>query len=272
MPNRHDRDPPPVWLFFAIAFAFSWTIWLFPLLSAKGILSLPSSAKVPLLMLGAFGPFVSAFVVLYAGGGKSAMLQFARRALQYRIPLASLVASLLLFPLLAFLAVKIWTYQGGPPVAIGISLGQVPMLLLVLFFLGGSFQEEFGWAYAIDRLQQRFALLPATLLLGVIWGCWHLPLFFITGLSQTFMPFWAFIVITVSARVIYVWAYETANKSILATLVIHTSLNFSFNLFTLLQSVPHGNESGFVDLALLSALAASAIAVTYPRYREGITT
>jgi membrane protease YdiL (CAAX protease family) len=271
MPKRPEQNPPPVWLFFAIACAFSWIVWLFPLLSAKGIIPLPPSAKVPLLMLGAFGPFVAAFVMLYAGGGTSAMVAFARRALRYRLPFACLVASLLLFPLLAFLAATIWATQGGPPVAIGVSLGHVPMLLLVLFFLGGSFQEEFGWAYAIDRLGQRFALLPATIVLGLIWGCWHLPLFFITGLSQSFMPFWAFIVLTVSVRVIYVWAYEAAQKSILATLVFHTSLNFSFNVFTLLQSVPHGNENGFVDLALLSALAASAIAVTYAPYRVGIS-
>ncbi len=57
------------------------------------------------------------------------------------------------------------------------------MLLLPLLILG-PLSEELGWGYALDRLQTRWDALTSSLILGVIWSLWHLPLFYIVGTSQ----------------------------------------------------------------------------------------
>lgn len=77
------------------------------------------------------------------------------------------------------------------------SLLSQPLLILsmfffmfFMFFMGESVQEEFGWrGFALPRLMIRRTPFMSALILGLIWGFWHLPLFFISSLSQTYMNF-----------------------------------------------------------------------------------
>jgi membrane protease YdiL (CAAX protease family) len=132
-------------------------------------------------------------------------------------------------------------------------------LFVLLFFLGGSFQEEFGWAYAIDRLQRRWPALPADAALGVLWGLWHLPLFFIPGTGQSHMPLWSFLIATVAARIVMVWIYNGANRSILAMLLFHTVFNLSLNVFPVLSQ-----ESGVTQTTWLYYVALLTVAAFGP--------
>ncbi len=259
-----ERNVPAVfpWKFFVWAYAFTWFFWFWPLAAAKGWVSWSwiASAKVPILMTGAFGPFVASFLLTYRDGGRKSVLRFAARALRYRIPARPLGVALFLCPILAAIATYLYSREGGPPWAVAIPLASMPRLLLLLFFLGGSFQEEFGWAYAIDRMQNKWPTLEASVLLGIVWAFWHLPLFFIPGLSQSYMPFWSFLLLTGALRVISVWIYNAADRSILATLLLHTSSNFSMNLFPLIQRDKGVVQRPWIYFALLIMAAAAAIA------------
>jgi uncharacterized protein len=234
--NSKDEDHAPASFpatYFVIAHVFAWTFWLFPLASTHGWISSPriASLEVAFLVVGAFGPLVASFYLTYRDGGRRALLQFAGRALRIRIPAGPLCVALLLLPALAALAVYLHSREGGPALLWAMPFPIVVVNYLLLFFLGGSLQEEFGWAYAIDCMQQKWPLPWSSMLLGVIWGFWHLPLFFIPGLSQTFLPLWTFLLMTISLRVLMVWVYHAAQRSVLATLLFHTSLNFSLNAF-----------------------------------------
>jgi membrane protease YdiL (CAAX protease family) len=247
---------------------WSWLFWSVPVLATKGLVTLPSALRFPILVTGACGPLVAAFAALYRDGKWRAMRDFALRALRWRIALAYLCAALFLTPVLAALASGLHAHRAGSSFAFAMPLTHIPATFLLLFFLGGSVEEEFGWAYAIDGMQERRRLLPATLMLGVVWGFWHLPLFFIAGLSQSYTPFWAFLILTVSLRTMYVWAYESSAKSILASLLFHTSANLAFNLFVL---VDHASNSQpvYVSFAVLCALSAALLALTGKCFRPG---
>jgi hypothetical protein len=184
--------------------------------------------------------------------------------------LRSALAALFLLPALGAAAAFVYSRQTGTAFALETSIAHLPFLLLELFLIGGSVGEEFGWAYAIDAMQQVWKPLRAAVILGATWGCWHLPLFFIPGLSQSHMPFWAFLILTVSLRVLYVWAYDGSRKSILAPLLFHTSANLTFNLYTIVNS--HGtDERCFIYFALFTAGAAIVITATSPMYRPVAT-
>lgn len=264
----HSSFRTPAWFYFALAFGIAWVAWLFPVLASRGVLQLGQGTQLICLFAGSFGTFVGAFLAVYRDGGWSAVREFAGRSLRYRMGLIYFLSAVLLVPVAAGLAMAWLASHGGPPFAIAVSLSHLPLLYLELFLLGGSVNEEFGWSYAIDRLEQKHGLLPAAALLGVIWGCWHIPLFFIAGLTQSFMPFWAFLIFTVAFRIVIVWGYASTRKSILIALLFHTASNLTFNLFTVVDRSPQHDERGFIGWALIMLAVALLVALTARCYRR----
>jgi len=255
------RDGLPV-RFFAIAYVFSWVFWTGALAGQRGWVSSPALVKLntPLLMAGAFGPFVAA-MILSARESKGGAWRLLKRALRWRIPPVVLMVSVVLVPVMAALAVEIRAAQGGPALVCNVAPKTLIVLVILLFFLGGSFQEEFGWAYAIDRMQPRWGFVKGSLLLGVIWACWHLPLFFMPGQSQSHMPFWTFLILTAALRVMFVWAYNSSAQSVLVTLLFHTSLNLTLNLFTVLDMSPGSEQVTWMYFTGMLAVVAGVMVV-----------
>lgn len=259
----------PAWLYFVIAFGVAWAMWLLPALASHGVLKLSHSLQIACLFIGSFGPFFASLIVTYLDGGGAAVREFFGRCLRYRIGPIYLLAALFLAPVLAGIAMWLLAHHGGHPYAVQVSLAHLPQLYLLLFFAGGSVNEEFGWAYAIDRLRQGRQLLGATVLLGVVWGCWHIPLFFMTGLTtQSFIPFWAFVMFTVALRLLIVWGYESNNRSILVALLFHTASNLTFNLYNLVDRSPQRDERGLIWWTLLMGLAAVVVVLSARCYRK----
>lgn len=92
---------------------------------------------------------------------------------------------MLFYPVNTLLAALVDIIQGGWGIAPeGISqLLILPMLIFWLFF--GPVPEEPGWrGYALDGLQSRHSALVSSLIVGIVWLAWHLPLFFIEGTWQ----------------------------------------------------------------------------------------
>ena len=263
----HSSFRTPAWFYFLFAFVFTWVLWLVPVLASRGVLSLGNTTQLACLFVGSFGPFIGAFLAVYRDGGWLAVREFAGRSLRYRVGPIYFLAAMLLAPVAAGLAMVWLASHGGPPFAIGVPLSHFPLLYAELFFFGGSVNEEFGWSYAIDRLQQRHSLRRAAVLLGVIWGCWHIPLFFVIGLTQSFMPFWAFLVFTIALRIVIVWGYASSGKSILIALLFHTASNFAFNLFAVVDRSSRHDERGFIGFALIMLVVALLIVFTARCYR-----
>ncbi|HEY1891071.1 MAG TPA: CPBP family glutamic-type intramembrane protease [Steroidobacteraceae bacterium] len=269
--TRQPAFRTSAWLYFLIAFVVAWTMWLFPVLASHGVLKLSHSAQLACLFIGSFGPFLGALIATSCDGGIGAVREFFGRCLRWRIGPIYLLAAVFLAPVMAAIATWLLAHHGGPPYAVQVTLAQLPQLYLLMFFAGGSVNEEFGWAYAIDRLRQRRRLLWATVALGVIWGCWHIPLFFVTGLTQSFIPFWAFLIFTVAVRLLIVWGYESNNRSILVALLFHTATNLSFNLYTMVDRSPQRDERGLIWWTLLMGLVALVVAASARCYRRSRT-
>lgn len=255
------------WLYFGIAFGVAWIAWLFPLLASRKLLQLSPTMQLMCLFAGSFGPFVGAFVCVHRDGGWPAVREFAGRSLRYRMAPTHLLAAILLMPAAAALAMAWLARHGGPPFAMQVSWSHLPLLYLELLLIGGSVNEEFGWAYAIDRLQHGHRLLGAAVVLGAIWGCWHLPLFFVSGLTQSFLPLWSFLLFTIALRVLIVWAYASNRRNILVALLFHTASNLAFNLFAIVDSTPRHDERGFIGYSLVTLAVALLVALTARCYR-----
>jgi uncharacterized protein len=181
------------------------------------------------------------------------------RALDRRLPLLLLIVILVIPPLLAAVAVAAHALIGGPSFALLLPPLLLPPTVVFLFLFGGSVQEEFGWTLALDRLLRQWPPLPAAIGLGAIWGVWHLPLFWTTGVAQAYLPFWSFLVFTIASRVLFTAAYLWAGRNLLVHLLCHTAVNLSLGMFPLIAFEPGRAQGGWL---LYVALFVMVTAVT----------
>src|SRR2546425_6476866 len=76
--------------------------------------------------------------------------------------------------------------------------------------------EEIGWrGYALPRLAARFGLARASLLLGLIWAFWHLPLFFVRWADTYGQSFPVFVFQVVALSVALAWLWAKTHRSLL---------------------------------------------------------
>ena len=118
----------------------------------------------------------------------------------------------------------------GGTIAPSPASGHVPLAVLNLFavlLLGGPSGEEFGWrGYGLPGLQARMGWRPASLILGLLWGVWHLPLLFVADTVQAHMTPGLFLLGTVAMSVIFAWLALHTRGSVAAALVLHTAINY----------------------------------------------
>jgi len=143
------------------------------------------------------------------------------------------ILSVFLFPvffLMAWIAVNL---QMGTSfsVDIGVTKNIIIFHLLILFsfdlIYGGAFGEEIGWrGFALPVLLNQFSPLKASLILGIIWSLWHLPIDLIYGFgTQGISGIIMRLLFVCPMSIIITWFYIHTEKPILSALILHASMN-----------------------------------------------
>ncbi|MBI3941580.1 MAG: CPBP family intramembrane metalloprotease [Chloroflexi bacterium] len=230
-----------VGVFFLAAYAWSWLFWMPEALVYRGI-SFP--APLESFFTGPFnpaawGPTVAGFLLTYLNAGWPGVRALAKRGVDFGFSKAWYLVIFLLFPIVtggAFLVAAL----AGEPIPPAEALANpvtIPIAFVYILLLAGPLQEEFGWrGYALDRLQARWNALVSSLILGAIWGFWHLPLFFVSESIYYQKPIWGLLLTSMFATVLFTWLYNNTGRSLAAILLIHTSMNWSHFLFPTLQT------------------------------------
>jgi membrane protease YdiL (CAAX protease family) len=229
------------WRFFALAYGWSWLFWL-----PAALFGLHSGtiAESVLHALGGIGPLVSAVVLTYTEDGVDRGAFWQRLIDVRRIGARWYAVILVTPPVLMGLAALLDRLAGGvgaEPEGLT-SLAAQPWSIAWFALFGlifGPLPEEIGWrGYALDRLQARSSALRASLVLGVAWALWHLPLFLIDGTYQSNLglgtrAFWLFLVAMVPQTVLMTWIYNHCRQSTLSAVLFHWAVNATGELFAL---------------------------------------
>lgn len=100
-----------------------------------------------------------------------------------------------------------------------------------IFLFGGPLSEEPGWrGFALPHLQQRFSPLSASLLIGVIWGVWHIPMhlngFYPSAGPQNLpLELGIRLLTTTLVSFLYTWIYNQTSGNLLVCTLLHASFN-----------------------------------------------
>ncbi len=254
-----------LWKYFIIAFTFSWILWLPGILQSRGVISTPLPPLL-FLIIGSFGPFISSFYLTYRKEAKPGVKCLWKRGFNFKIPIKWLALIIFLPLCITGISLYLKILFGGEKPDLQLMTNPIAILVtfLFLFFLGGSFAEEFGWrGYALDRLQQKWNALVSSLILGFIWGLWHLPVFFAEGLSQSYIPFWAFLIWTMSLSILFTLFHNNTNGNILVALLFHTMGNLSFALFPIVEMKHGGDQRGFIYFIILYAIISMIVVLIW---------
>jgi membrane protease YdiL (CAAX protease family) len=235
MKSKHS-----VLVFLLIAYCFSWLFWVPEALIAQNVWVAPESVKNILsLNLGAWGPLISAVVTTFIYQKGAGVKELLKRGLMVRLGKWWWVV-LFTFPVLigGSLALSILFGSPAPEFTALAQTIQLPFALVYIFFLGGPLQEEFGWrGYAFEHLRNKYSALSAAILAGLMWGLWHLPLFFVPRAEAYYnRPLWGLQLTTVLAGIILAWFYANTKGSIFAAMLGHTMFNWSNWVFPTLES------------------------------------
>jgi membrane protease YdiL (CAAX protease family) len=210
--------------FLLISFGLAWgIIGLYVFLPGRmGGMFGQLTGNHPLFYLAVYSPAIAAFMLVARTGGISGLQRFLGRVLLWRCSVIWYAFLIIGIPLIFFIGSA---FRGNlytepfPFVSI-----QSLFIALVLAAIKGPV-EEFGWrGFALPLLQRKLAPLWAGLILGGIWGLWHLPAFLLNGTQQSEWSFAAFFTGCLAISVIATALFNQSRGSILLAAFFHFSL------------------------------------------------
>jgi membrane protease YdiL (CAAX protease family) len=218
----------PVLTYYALTFAISWGAILL-VVGPGGFLTTTSTS--PSFGLAGFmsilGPSLAGILLTSLFGGRAGWRDLLSRLRRWRVGARWYAVALLTAPLvtiLTLLALSLTSPAFAPAISTAADKASLLLSGIAVGLIVPVF-EELGWTgFATPRLRLRHGILATGLLMGVLWGAWHLPLFAGSAGSSGEIPAWLFMAAMLFAwivpyRVLMVWVYDRTQSLLLAMLM-----------------------------------------------------
>ena len=266
----------PLTFYFLLAYAGTWIVTVPFALSATGVgflpFGIPNGSVIFVSAAWVFlGPTLAAFIMTGATEGRAGIRRLLHRYALWRVGLRWYLFVLIGIPVILVLSVIVLpgalaSFQGLAP------LDPLPLLgiFVYIFFLGGPLSEEPGWrGFALPRLQSLHGPLVGSLILGIFWGLWHLPLFWTPWNTLTTFNVVVFVLATICLSIIYTWVFNHTKGSLLIVILLHASFNMTAaGIVAPLFPAPIVLDYGLLPI-LVGFGAAALLVVTLTRGRLG---
>lgn len=220
-------------IYLIVTFLFTWIFWSISFVSSKQIVN--GFFRI----LGAFMPSVMSMIFTNYFYGRKGIKELLKKLTIWKVNPTFYVFALFYTVASIYIPVFICTITGvNYKIHINDQLygfyRSNPLIILAYFlavvFFGGPFGEEIGWrGFVLPKLKKKFNSLISSIILGVIWACWHLPLFFVHAEGYN-ISFITYIIETIWLTIIITWLYNNTEGSLLIIILFHGVDNFIFLL------------------------------------------
>lgn len=227
--------------FFLITLLVTWASWWTAHVVGG---TMGTGLSMLFLHVGIFAPAFVAIALTAHAGGRAAVITLVRPLVQWNVGVRWYLFAVFYMIVIKLASASIHRVVSGEwP-----RFGSVPFVLMLLSTLLstatlGQAGEELGWrGYALPRLADRISMRRASILLGVVWAVWHLPLFYIPGADTTGQSFPLYLVHVTAMSVAIAWLYQRTHGSLLITMLMHAAIN---NTKDIVPGVPQAPSDPF---------------------------
>jgi uncharacterized protein len=224
---KNTKTVKEAYVFLGLTLALSYFVFWGPLALFKiPTISFVSDVKGPawaiaLYIAGGFVPSLLAIFLTWKKNGVSGLRVIGRRIIQFQLGWRWYVLTFLIVIAGTAGQITINKFLGNTfdGILFITQLGSfLPLLIL------GPLSEEIGWrGYVLERLQTRWSALTSSLIVGLVWALWHLPLFLMAGASvhESGVPFIGFLIKMMASSILYTWLYNNTNQSLWSAILLH---------------------------------------------------
>lgn len=257
----------PVLFYFIMTCIISW-ICLLPVIGIDGFIgkSIPSDDKMPILFIAmCTGPIIAGLLSISLTEGKKGVKRIVSKLIKWKIKFRFYLIALFAAPLLVLISSFILSFFSSKFTPTIFSSDE-KLSIIIGGIIGGlvaGFFEELGWTgFAIPKLRLKHSILSTGLIVGIIWGIWHFPLFMDKDISGT-IPLLILLMVKLlthlpAFRILMTWVYD-CTQSLLIVLLMHMSLTAS--ALILQSEVTSGLDIMISNLALAFLIYITVIIV-----------
>lgn len=203
--------------------ALSWLLFPVHYVNESPFGPLPDTLVSMFLLMFMLSPLI-VLMFIHRYNGLSGVTVFLKDRWRVRCHALWYLVSVFLFPILAMLSFGVFVVIGGNVPAMSEDL---PYALIGVFSIGfiANLIENYAWrGYLQEAFQRNHSVFVSSLLVGIVWGLWHVPLLVIPEAPLEELPILLYMVLIIGLSIIFGWVYDKT-KSVVHVTVMHTIFN-----------------------------------------------
>lgn len=246
-----------------LMFALTWPIDL----ANAGVM--PLQVPFAVYVLFGWGLSIAALIMTGLTEGRHAVIALLKRFLIWRVSWNWYLVAFLLYPIIFSSAVVLNALWTNTPIDFSTVMAHkifgasaTLSVFIVPFFVFDTLTngEELAWrGYVLPRLQAKHGALIASLVLGVIWGFWHLPRYLAPGSTG---PFGWFMLKALADAILYTWLYNNTRGSLLLVTILHAAGNTA-GVFLPMANTLSSENLGTLLIAIALEILVAVIVTVY---------
>jgi membrane protease YdiL (CAAX protease family) len=215
-------------MFFSLTYVVTWTCWAAAGAISHGIIPAnPALAALAgaMFLLGTIAPALVALALTERAEGRVAMRTLLGQVVEWRVRARWYVFAIAFFPAIKLSAALVHRLDTGAWPRFG-QEGWYVMAAAIVVSTWVQAGEEIGWrGYALPRMSDRLGLPLASVILGILWASWHLPLFFVPAGDTYGQSFPVYLLQVTAISIAMAWLYWRTGGSLLLVMLLHAAIN-----------------------------------------------